>query len=93
MHSISVPDDIYQALAAQAAARNLAIDELVRQAVDQLSIHPMPSESLEPTTEQRLQAFDQWTRRIEERADRYPPGFRVDDSREAMYEDRLRSQL
>ena len=94
MHSISIPDHTYQALVVQAIARNLDVEELVLQAVTQLINTPLPRESYqEPTIEQRLQALDRWTRRIEERADRYPQGFRVDDSREAMYEDRLRAQM
>lgn len=92
MHSISLTDDTYQALVDQAAARHVDVEEIVRQGVELLS-HQMPGESAEPTKEQRLQALDRLAHRADERADLYPPGFRVDDSREAMYEDRLRAQL
>ena len=94
MHTISLSDEVYQALIVQAEARKLPVDELVRRAVNQLSAEPLtPESSAEPTIEERLKALAEWTRRIEERADRYPPDFRVDDSREAMYEERERAQL
>jgi prevent-host-death family protein len=36
--------------------------------------------------------FAAWMARVESRADTYPPGFVLDDSREAMYADRENAQ-
>lgn len=37
-------------------------------------------------------AFDAWMKRVESRTDRYPPGFAVDDSFEAIYGERENAQ-
>jgi hypothetical protein len=37
--------------------------------------------------------LDAWMKEVEARADRYPPGFVLDDSYEAIYGERENSQL
>jgi antitoxin (DNA-binding transcriptional repressor) of toxin-antitoxin stability system len=42
--------------------------------------------------EQQRQMFDAWMKSVEASADRYPPGFVLDDSYEAMYGEREDAQ-
>ncbi len=100
MPSISIPEDAYQALVAQAAARNIAVEELLRRAVDALPRPSEPSVQESPTNghpsdmtgdlpyAEWKQVFDGLLARAKSRADRYPPGFRLNDSRETIYEGR-----
>jgi hypothetical protein len=39
-------------------------------------------------TQEWVRQFDAWMQEVKARAHRYPPGFVVDDSREAIYEGR-----
>jgi antitoxin (DNA-binding transcriptional repressor) of toxin-antitoxin stability system len=43
--------------------------------------------------EQQRQIFEEWMKIVEARADRYPPGFVLDDSYQAIYGEREDSQL
>ena len=52
---------------------------------------PVPKETL--TDDEWQKGFDTWMKEVEARADRYPPGFVLDDSREAIYGERENSQL
>ena len=56
----------------------------------------IPPEHVVPQTpvilEQQRQIFDELIKRAEARADRYPPGFVVDDSYEAIYGERENAQ-
>jgi antitoxin (DNA-binding transcriptional repressor) of toxin-antitoxin stability system len=55
---------------------------------------PPPSVPEEPLTADQWQKdFDGWMKEVEARADRYPPGFVLDDSYEAIYGERENSQL
>jgi antitoxin (DNA-binding transcriptional repressor) of toxin-antitoxin stability system len=57
-------------------------------------IVPPPSVPGEPlTADQWQKEFDAWMKEVEARADRYPPGFVLDDSYEAIYGERENSQL
>jgi hypothetical protein len=57
------------------------------------SIQPFaPSRPL-LTAEERQQAFEAWMKNVEARAGRYPPGFTVDDSYEAIYGERENAPL
>jgi antitoxin (DNA-binding transcriptional repressor) of toxin-antitoxin stability system len=51
---------------------------------------PVPTEPL--TADQWQKEFDPWMKEVEARADRYPPGFVLDDSYEAIYGERENAQ-
>jgi hypothetical protein len=86
---------MYGRLAARAAKLNITVEDLVKPALDQLTQGggPAPSAQLPLTGEAWKRAFEEWTKEIESRAGNYPPGFRVDDSRETIYGEREDSQL
>lgn len=77
--SLTIPDDTFARLTEWAAERKQTVEEAVVPVLEGLA----PSL---PTAEDRVRAFGELTRLIQSRADRYPPGFRVDDSRERIYE-------
>ena len=77
--SVSVPDETYARLTAWAASHDQTIEEAIAPAIERLA----PGI---PTEEDRRRAFENLTRLIQSRADRYPPGFRVDASRESIYD-------
>ncbi len=91
MTTIVIPDETYQRLAALATARNLTPDALATAALDQLA-QQASTDRHAATTPVKLSddewkaRFDALTQLIRSRSDRYPPGFQIDDSREAMYE-------
>ena len=91
MTTIAIPDETYQRLAALATARNLTPDALATAALDQLA-QQAPTDRRAATTPVKLSddewkaQFDALTQLIRSRSDRYPPGFKLDVSREAMYE-------
>jgi hypothetical protein len=70
MPTITVPAETYERLA--------------RRAIEQAAAAP-PDVPTVLTGEAWRQAFDALTREVQARADRYPPGFVLDDSRETMY--------
>lgn len=79
MPAINVPDDLYQYLAEVAARRGMTVDAHVTSLLG-----PVPRI---PPREERDAAFARAVDRAEARAreGRYPPGFLLDTSREAMY--------
>lgn len=99
MTTIAIPDDTYARLASRAAALNTTVEWLAASTLDRLTQETegtnghADSPTLPLTGEAWKQAFDAFNRDIQARADRYPPGFRLDDSREAMYADREDAQL
>jgi hypothetical protein len=96
MASVHIPDDTFQQLVARARALNISVEELVKPALEQLAENggwvPAPS-SPAPTREERRRAFEEWTKQIESRAGRYPPGHVLDDSRESIYREREDRQV
>jgi antitoxin (DNA-binding transcriptional repressor) of toxin-antitoxin stability system len=57
-------------------------------------VAPPPSVPEEPlTSDQWQKGFDAWMKEVEARADLYPPGFVLDDSRDTIYGERENSQL
>ena len=89
MPSVEIPEETFRRLAERAATRNLSVDDYVRPALDRLAeeepLDPVLSTPL--TGDAWLAAWDAWTRDIENRSGRYPPGFVLDDSRDAIYRD------
>jgi hypothetical protein len=76
---ISVPDDTFDRLTRWAAARNLTVEEAIAPILDVIAPRV-------PTQDERQHAFEELTKLIQSRSNRYPQGFRVDDSRESIYE-------
>jgi hypothetical protein len=89
--TITVPDDTYQRLARRAAAAGTTVEALAAPVLERLAqetaahAHPAaPPVDLPDDEWQRV--LDQLIADADSRADRYPPGFRVDVSRESIYE-------
>jgi hypothetical protein len=86
MPDISIPDDLFRRLSDQAKALNRSVDAYVLPTLQHLADYGQPlSEWKPPTEEEWRRVWEEWDREIMARASRYPPGFQVDDSREAMY--------
>ena len=92
MPVLTLPEQTYQRLVERAAFHHVSVEEYVS-----FSIAGVPrSETLAaetPTPEERLAAFERWTTQIESRADRYPAGHVLDDSRESIYAERENAEL
>lgn len=88
MATLNINDETYDRLARQAAAQNTTVEELVQPVLEQASQAVFPDQARQPSAAEREKALDEWMTLIQKRADRYPPGFVADDSRESIYEDR-----
>lgn len=86
MATISISDDAYKRLAVRAAAVGVPVDQFVAPLLDQL-VPP------EVDQNERRRAFESLISLIHSHALQYPPDHVLDTSRDAIYEDRLRSQL
>ena len=95
MAMLTIPDATYMDLASQAALRNITIEQFVLDQLQHLSKRQAePPEPTPPLTGEAWRAVrDAMISDAEKRADRYPPGFVLDDSREAIYAERLDAQL
>jgi hypothetical protein len=95
MPYVSVAEDTFRRLAAKAAALNISVDDLVKPALAWLAESGTPpAEPPLPLTGDEWRAeLSAWKREAERRADRYPPGYILDDSRESMYREREDAQL
>ena len=95
MATITVPDATFDRLTQQAAARGLTVEQLVLPVLDQIAPadHPPPEGSLPLTGAAWWAELEAWKRDAAARSAMYPPGFRLDDSRDAIYRDRLDAQL
>ena len=92
MPTVALSEQTFRLLSEQASKRNTSIENVIASALTRYAeSEPLPS--AESTIEDRLRAFERWTRRIESRADRYPPGHVLDDSRENIYIERENAQL
>ena len=95
MPNVIIPEDTFRRLSERAAALNISVDDLVKPALDRLaeSGTPVPESSLPLTGDAWRTELDTWKQDALSRAGRYPPGFVLDDSREAIYREREDSQL
>ena len=95
MASVTVSEDTFRRLAAQAAALNVSVDDLVQPALDRLA--ETGASALEPSLPLTGDAWqlelESWKRDATTRAERYPAGFVLDDSRETIYREREDAQL
>lgn len=82
MPTITVSQEVYDRLAARAAARGATIeDEIALEAPPVL-----PTNASELKLDNWKQEFTAWQAEVAARAASYPPGFECDASREGMYE-------
>ncbi len=91
MPQLTIPDDIYERLARRAASLNVTIEQLLAPILEQAAAagatngsQPAPPSDL-PFDQWKAQ-FDKMLALVHSRADRYPPGFQADVSRESIYE-------
>jgi hypothetical protein len=85
MATLTIPDPIYAELSDEAQTAGLTIEELVLQKLQRVAPTPL-------SRDDRRRALDEMQKAARARANRYPPGFRVDDSRETIYKERLDQQ-
>lgn len=85
MPMLSVPNPTFQRLAERAAALNITVEELVTPALELLAQQDIDTQ---PPTDDWQRQFNEWMNHVAGRANRYPPNFQLDDSRESMYEGR-----
>jgi hypothetical protein len=95
MPNLDVPEDTFRRLSERAAALNISVDELVKPALDRLADSgTSASESSLPLAGDAWRAeLDAWKQDALSRAARYPVGFVLDDSRDAIYREREDAQL
>jgi hypothetical protein len=94
MPAVTVPQETFRRLSEKATALNISVEEFVKLALDRF-VEPgaCSTESLLPLTGDAWWVeLDAWKRDAEKSAERYPPGFVLDDSRETMYREREDSQ-
>ena len=81
MVHLTIPDETSAELSAQAAARQLSVEQHVLPL-----LAPAKPEPQLPLTGAALDAaMEELIELARKRSHRYPPGFRVDDSRETIY--------
>lgn len=95
MPRVTVPEVVYQRLAARAAALHVSIDDLVQPALDRLAEAADSAAEPPPTLtgDAWLAEIDAWKQDAERGSGRYPPGFILDDGRETLYREREDAQL
>ena len=86
MPLLNIPEELYTALAAQAEHCHVSVEEYVLPILDRAKTEPQLPAGFVPLSHEEWQAeMEAWKRDALSRADRYPPGFVLDDSRETMY--------
>ncbi len=88
MPSVTISDEMFDRLAKRAVALNVTVEQLIAPLLDLAAAdagngHPAPTQA---SFESWKKKFDAWMTDVQARADRYPPGFVMDDSRESIYE-------
>lgn len=86
MPTIHVPNDTYERLARRAAVLGTTAEALAVPALERAAAEEAPSPPGQPSPDEWRRRFDAFNALVQSRADRYPPGFQADASREAMYE-------
>ena len=85
MQTLTIPDETYQRLSIRATEMNVSVEDLALPALERVAVTPLTAGRV-LTHEEWLAHMDAWMAEVQARAHRYPPGFEVDISREAMYE-------
>ena len=91
MATITVPDSTFERLSRRAEALGTTVEALALPALEWATLAPgeSPAQSDIPPPlpyDEWKKRFDELTAHVQGRAHLYPPGFRVDDSRESIYE-------
>lgn len=88
MPQITIPEATFKQLTDKATAANMTVEEYLEPVLSDI-VEPRP-----PTTESAPQDHETWKEWLEEwhshvqaRSGKYPPGFRVDVSRESFMKD------
>ncbi len=93
MPSLNIPEETFDRLTERAKKGKVSVEDLIRLSLADLaqkgSAH-LPPEAL--SYDEWKTRFDEWQQLVRSRAGRYPPGFRVDDSREGIYGEREDAQ-
>jgi hypothetical protein len=89
MPTLTIPDEIYERLAKRAAVLNVTVDQLIAPLLNLVTEcdhngHRASSPAEIPFDDWKNR-FDSWMADVKGRAQRYPSGFVVDDSRESIY--------
>jgi hypothetical protein len=89
MATLNIQDSVYHRLAQRAAARHTSVEEYLKQLLEKLAeMPPAQEDAPEHTASERGKAFQELLSMVRENAQRFPPGFIVDDSRESIYRGR-----
>ncbi len=90
MATLNIKDDTYERLARKAVAQNTTVEDFIEPLLDRIAETEAASAIQPPlrTVAEREKALADWMAQVQERANRYPAGFVVDDSRERIYEAR-----
>ena len=90
MPSLTISDEVFERLTKRAAALNVTVEELIAALLRLAAEGANPGHLKGSPTEAPFavwkKTFDAWMADIQARANRYPPGFVMDDSRESIYE-------
>jgi hypothetical protein len=94
MPSVTIPEDLFRQLSVRAAALSISVDDLVQGALDRLveAGTASPESLVTLTGDAWRNELEAWKRDAESRAERYAPGFVLDDSRETLYREREDAQ-
>jgi hypothetical protein len=88
MPSVTIPPDVFERLEKRAAALNITVEQLIVPLLDRGADSgpdgPEPPKA-EVSSDEWKKKFDAWMADVKARAQRYPPGFVMDDSRESIY--------
>jgi hypothetical protein len=86
MAMIEIPNEIYERLARRAADEHTSVEDIIAPLLDRFASEGAGTRSDAPSSlEDRIRAFDEWMNIVGDRAERYPAGYIVDDSRESIY--------
>ncbi len=87
MPTLEIPDATYERLARRAAKLQTSVEALAVPALEEVARESEPPAAPAEISPDEWQArFDEWQASVRKRADRYPPGFHADVSRESIYQ-------
>ena len=87
MATITITEKMYEQLAQQASSRNLSVEELLEPILDEIAQRRVDDPSLATMSfEEWKTRYDEWQAMVKQRKGEYPAGFRVDVSRDSIYE-------
>jgi hypothetical protein len=91
MATITIPEETFQRLSRRAAALGTTVEAVAVPALEQVGEEPTSNEPEMAKTpsapnDDWKTRFAEFLERARSRADRYPPGFEADVSRESIYE-------